>query len=182
MQSVDKKPDVMSASEYRNTIRQYFPDKASSYDFGGSTDWFDAVTRKHPVSQNYNVSSSGGSAKLNYRASVSYTNDIGLVKKTGNEKLRGRLNVSQSLIRDRLKVDYNFAYTTGKGSYADKFIMRQAVLRNPTEPIYETSGNNPQLLPRRESTTTTPWRCSNNVTTKASAKSSRAASMLRCAS
>lgn len=27
MQSVDKKPDVMSASEYRNTIRQYFPDK-----------------------------------------------------------------------------------------------------------------------------------------------------------
>ena len=44
MQSVDKKPDVMSASEYRNTIRQYFPDKASSYDFGGSTDWFDAVT------------------------------------------------------------------------------------------------------------------------------------------
>lgn len=51
MQSVDKKPDVMSASEYRNTIRQYFPDKASSYDFGGSTDWFDAVTRKHPVSQ-----------------------------------------------------------------------------------------------------------------------------------
>ena len=137
MQSVDKKPDVMSASEYRNTIRQYFPDKASSYDFGGSTDWFDAVTRKHPVSQNYNVSSSGGSAKLNYRASVSYTNDIGLVKKTGNEKLRGRLNVSQSLIRDRLKVDYNFAYTTGKGSYADKFIMRQAVLRNPTEPIYD---------------------------------------------
>lgn len=83
MQSVDKKPDVMSASEYRNTIRQYFPDKASSYDFGGSTDWFDAVTRKHPVSQNYNVSSSGGSAKLNYRASVSYTNDIGLVKKPG---------------------------------------------------------------------------------------------------
>ena len=144
MQSVDKKPDVMSASEYRNTIRQYFPDKASSYDFGGSTDWFDAITRKHPVSQNYNVSSSGGSAKLNYRASVSYTNDIGLVKKTGNEKLRGRLNVSQSLIRDRLKVDYNFAYTTGKGSYADKFIMRQAVLRNPTEPIYETNGNNPQ--------------------------------------
>ena len=52
--------------------------------------------------------------------------------------------MSQSLIRDRLKVDYNFAYTTGKGSYADKFIMRQAVLRNPTEPIYETSGNNPQ--------------------------------------
>ena len=131
MQSVDKKPDVMAASEYRNTIRQYFPDKASSYDFGGSTDWFDAVTRKHPVSQNYNVSSSGGSAKLNYRASVSYTNDIGLVKKTGNEKLRGRLNVSQSLIRDRLKVDYNFAYTTGKGSYADKFIMRQAGIVQP---------------------------------------------------
>lgn len=147
MQSVDKKPDVMSAGEYRSTIEQYFPDKASSYDFGASTDWFDAITRKHPVSQNYNVSSSGGSAKLNYRASISYTNDIGLVKKTGNEKLRGRLYVSQLLIRDRLKVDYNFAYTTGKSTYADKFILRQAVLRNPTEPIYETNGNNAQYGP-----------------------------------
>lgn len=78
----------MSASEYRNTIRQYFPDKASSYDFGGSTDWFDAVTRKHPVSQNYNVSSSGRLRKLNYRASVSYTNDIGLVKNRERETPR----------------------------------------------------------------------------------------------
>ena len=169
MQSVDKKPDVMSASEYRNTIRQYFPDKASSYDFGGSTDWFDAVTRKHPVSQNYNVSSSGGSAKLNYRASVSYTNDIGLVKKTGNEKLRGRLNVSQSLIRDRLK-----SSSCGR-PYC-------AIRPNPFTKPAATTPSTANTSSRRESTTTTPWRCSNNVTTKASAKSSRAASMLRCAS
>lgn len=147
MQSVDKKPDVMSASEYRSTIQKYFPDQAASYDYGASTDWFDAVTRKHPVSQNYSVSSSGGTAKLNYRGSIVYTNDIGLVKKTSNEKLRGRLNVGQSLIQDRLKLDYNFAYTSGKGNYADKFIMRQAVLRNPTEPIYATDGGDSQYGP-----------------------------------
>lgn len=147
MQSVDKKPDAMSASEYRSTIQKYFPDQAASYDYGASTDWFDAVTRKHPVSQNYSVSSSGGTAKLNYRGSIVYTNDIGLVKKTSNEKLRGRLNVGQSLIQDRLKLDYNFAYTSGKGNYADKFIMRQAVLRNPTEPIYATDGGDSQYGP-----------------------------------
>lgn len=147
MQSVDRKPDVMSASEYRSTIQKYFPDQAASYDYGASTDWFDAITRKHPVSQNYSVSSSGGTSKLNYRGSIVYTNDIGLVRKTSNEKLRGRLNVGQSLIQDRLKLDYNFAYTSGKGNYADKFIMRQAVLRNPTEPIYATDGGDSQYGP-----------------------------------
>lgn len=144
MQSIDRKPDLMSAEEYRSTIRKYFPDQAASYDYGASTDWFDAITRTHPVSQNYSVASSGGSSKLNYRASVVYSHDVGLVKKTDNEKLRGRLNVGQSLIDDRLKIDYNFAYTSGKGSYADKFIMRQAVLRNPTEPIYADGDGDPQ--------------------------------------
>lgn len=50
MQSIDRKPDLMSAEEYRSTIRKYFPDQAASYDYGASTDWFDAITRTHPVS------------------------------------------------------------------------------------------------------------------------------------
>jgi len=147
VQNVARKPGVMSADEYRSTIREYFPDKAELYDFGGSTDWFDAVTRSNPFSQNYNIASSGGSEKFNYRANITYNDNKGLVKATEREKLRGRLAVSQSLIQDRLKIDYNFSYSTSKGSYADKFIMRQAVLRNPTEPIYETEGRNPQYGP-----------------------------------
>lgn len=147
LQSVAKKPDVMSADEYRSTMRQYFPDKADAFDFGASTDWFDAITRSHPFSQNYNVASSGGSEKFNYRANITWTDNKGLVKNTSREKLRGRLAVSQSLIQDRLKLDYNFSYSTSKGAFADKFIMRQAVLRNPTEPIYETEGRNPQYGP-----------------------------------
>ena len=33
MQSIDRKPDLMSAEEYRSTIRLYFPDQAASYDY-----------------------------------------------------------------------------------------------------------------------------------------------------
>lgn len=137
LQTVDKKPGVMSASQFRNTLETYFPDKVDAYDFGASTDWFDEITRKAPLTQNYNVATYGGSKSLSYRANVSYQDEQGLVKNSETQRLRARLNISQRLINDRLKVDYMLGYSSRKGSYADWYIMRQAMLRNPTEPVYK---------------------------------------------
>ena len=61
------------------------------YDFGASTDWFEEVTRKNPISQYYNVAFSGGAKSLGYRASLSYQNDQGLLDKTSNNKLRAKM-------------------------------------------------------------------------------------------
>jgi len=132
VQTVDKKPEMMSASDFRKALKQY--GVSDSNDYGASTDWFDEMTHT-PLSQNYSIASSGGTSSLNYRASVAWNKDEGLVKNTGSERLRTRLNVFQMLMQDRLKMDYTMSYSTFRNSYADNYIMRQTMFHNPTEPI-----------------------------------------------
>lgn len=132
VQTIDKKPEMMSASDFRKALKQY--GVSDSNDYGGSTDWFDEMTHT-PLSQNYSLASSGGTSSLNYRASVAWNKDEGLVKNTGSERLRTRLNVVQMLVQDRLKMDYTMSYSTFRNSYADNYIMRQTMFHNPTEPI-----------------------------------------------
>ena len=72
MQSVAKKLDVLTAEQFRSVINDYYPTMKDQYDFGASTDWFEEVTRKNPISQYYNVAFSGGAKSLGYRASLSY--------------------------------------------------------------------------------------------------------------
>ena len=132
VQTVANKPNMLTAEEFRSALTLF--DKSQSNDYGASTDWFDAITST-PLSQNYNLSTSGGSNTLNYRASITWNRDEGLVKKSSNEKLRARFNVVQKLINDKLKIDYTANYSNSKSSYFDNYIMRQAMLHNPTEPI-----------------------------------------------
>ncbi|MDR2292566.1 MAG: TonB-dependent receptor [Prevotellaceae bacterium] len=133
LQTVDKKPEMLTADEFRAALDKY--GLGNSADHGASTDWFDQLTQT-PVTQNYELSSSGGTRSLSYRAGISWTKDNGLVKKSSKESLRTRVNVSQLLVNDRLRLDYNAAYSTAKSVYADTYILRQAMFHNPTEPVY----------------------------------------------
>ncbi|MCD8165973.1 MAG: TonB-dependent receptor [Bacteroides sp.] len=144
VQTLDKKPDMMNADEFRRALDQY--GVSAAHDYGASTDWFDEITRT-PISQNYSVASSGGSHSLNYRASIAWNRDEGLVKKSSSERLRTRLNVAQLLLQDRLKMDYTVSYSTARNTYADDYIMRQAMFHNPTEPIYATENTPEQYGP-----------------------------------
>lgn len=143
MQSVSSKPEFMSASEYRSAMKHFYPSQADALDYGDNTDWFGEVTRKHPVSQFYSLSASGGSDKINYRGTISWHDNQGLVRHSGSQRLRMRANVSQKAIHDRLHLDYSINYSTAKQDFADYGAMKQSLIRNPTEPIYDTEGLTP---------------------------------------
>lgn len=143
MQSVAKKLDVLTADQFRNVINDYYPTMKDQYDFGASTDWFDEVTHQNPISQYYNIAFSGGAKSLGYRASLSYQNDQGLVKKTSNDKLRAKMSVNQRNFNDRLTIDYNLTYSRGKSQLADNSILQQVARRNPTEPVFDTNNATP---------------------------------------
>jgi TonB-linked SusC/RagA family outer membrane protein len=142
-QSISRKPEFMSASEFRDALKLFYPNQADALDYGSDTDWFDEVTESHPLSQYYSLASSGGSDKLTYRGNISWHEDKGIVKNSGSQKLRIRLNVSQKAINDRLQLNYNVNYSTTKQTFSGYDVMKQAIIRNPTEPIYDTEGLTP---------------------------------------
>ncbi len=136
-QSVSRKTEMLSADEFRQVIA----DGHTGFDGGASTDWLDAVSRKSPITQYYNLGISGGSQNISYRAAVSYVKDKGLIQKSDREDLRGRVNIEQSSFDNRLKINYNLNYSSRVAHPTDQWAIQQAVRRNPTEPIYDEKDN-----------------------------------------
>ena len=134
-QTVNRKLDMLTADEFRDVIA----DGHTGFDGGADTDWLDAISRDTPVSQYYNLGISGGTPKISYRAAVSYMDQKGLIQKSDRKELKGRLNITQKAIKDRLTLNYNFNYSDIVGRPTDYWAIQQAVRRNPTEPVYDPS-------------------------------------------
>ncbi len=110
-------------------------------DKGGNTDWQKEVTRK-AITQNYNLSLSGGADKLTYYASLGAQKQEGIIKKNDLNRYSGRFNVTQKFLDDRLvfEVNMNVANTKNKRPPITS-ILTDAVVNNPTYPAYDATGN-----------------------------------------
>ncbi|MDT0688920.1 TonB-dependent receptor [Salegentibacter sp. F188] len=96
----------LSASEYRN----YAENNDLEYpDEGANTNWQDEIFRT-AISHNHNLAFGGGNAESNYRASLGYTSQEGIILSSGLEKYTGRLNANHRALDDRLKIGFNMTY------------------------------------------------------------------------
>ncbi len=71
-----------------------------------STDWQDVISR-NAVSHDHNIALSGGTEATQYRASINYSEEQGIVHNTGLERLTGRINASNSSLDGRLRTGLN---------------------------------------------------------------------------
>jgi TonB-dependent starch-binding outer membrane protein SusC len=143
---VANKLDLISGDEYRNFVNANPGLQTSFIDGGANTDWQDEIYRTG-ISQNYNLSFSGGDKNTFYRASVSHSNFSGVV--IGSEKTRtiGRINLDQKMLDDRLTISSGLAATIENNNYisyggwGSNEILYQAFQRNPTDPVRDKDGN-----------------------------------------
>ncbi len=70
-----------------------------------NTDWFDLLMR-NSLSQNHNVSLSGGSQKVTYNASFGYSSNRGAEIGDDNSRFNARLNVGAQ-VTDKLRINVN---------------------------------------------------------------------------
>lgn len=130
-----KKLDMMDGNDIRNDLTQ-FTDK------GYDTDWLDAVTRT-AFTHNHNVSISGGNQTTSYNADFTYRNQQGVFLKTYSDDMRFNAGLSHWFFNDIVKVQMNVMkrwHKNGPIDAASTQVYRQAIMRNPTEPIYNEDG------------------------------------------
>ncbi|NBP68201.1 MAG: TonB-dependent receptor [Cytophagia bacterium] len=101
--SISKKIPVFSADEFRS---QVVAEGGLLEDFGGNTDWQDALTQRG-VSTNANFSLSGAADKFSYFASLGVQNQEGILNNSNLQRYSGKLNMSQKAFNDKLRIDYN---------------------------------------------------------------------------
>lgn len=129
-----KKADFMDASDIR-------AGKTNYNDEGYDTDWLKAISRT-AVTNNHSVSISGGNQNTSYYGNFTYRNAQGVMKKTGNETLSMNFDISHWFFNDILKLNMNVVTDSYKYDMNDTgTVYRQAVVRNPTSPIWNEDGS-----------------------------------------
>ncbi|WP_165040753.1 TonB-dependent receptor [Dysgonomonas sp. ZJ709] len=106
-----------------------------AYKNNDNYDWLDQVTRTGTY-QNHALSFSGGSDKGTYYLSFGYSDQKGLMKKSGQSKYTGRINAEQN-IKPWLKVGTNTSFSRTKDQLVDDGVMNRARNANPMLAIDE---------------------------------------------
>lgn len=143
-QQISKKLDLLTAADYRQQIFDGI--RNASYDLGSDTDWLDEITRT-PISFINNLSLSGGTSQTNYYVNINWQDEEGIFVKSDNNTLRLRTDVNHFMFDDKVKLNVNLMNsrnkytTTADGGSFNGYTYRQALLYNPTSPIYNEDGS-----------------------------------------
>ena len=128
---------VFSADEFRKKVVEV---GGRLEDKGGNTDWQDVLTRT-AITNDHNLVLKGGSQKTNYYASLGFLDQQGIIIETGLKRYSGRVNITQKLLDDRLKIDFNLNTTVESGENCNASTMvSQMIGLNPTYPAYDSNG------------------------------------------
>jgi TonB-linked SusC/RagA family outer membrane protein len=142
IERIAKKIDLLSASDYR-TLADFYHEGWT--DGGASTDWQDEIFRTG-ISQNTNVSASGGTEKGNYYASVTHSNWEGIIKTSSKQRTIANLKTNHFALDGKLKVSSNISTAFEKNNLVDygnagsEDVLYQAYRRNPTDPVKNEDG------------------------------------------
>lgn len=110
-----------------------------------NTDWERAITRSSTTT-NHNLSFAGGSTTTQYRASLNYLDQNGVVLSSGLKRYQARLNGSHQAMNGRLRVALNFTGSHIKNDYLpyentggfEGGVFINMVNFNPTLPVTVT--------------------------------------------
>lgn len=154
IQTVAKQIDLLSTSEYINTINTLSTEQGNSVVFsaedisniGNGTNWQDEVFRSAPITS-HNLSLSGGSEKTSYYASMNYFDQDGVVKNSGIKRYIGRINIDTK-VGERAQIGLNFNTSLvndnnnvdGIQTNENAGPIYSSLLYDPTEPIRNPDG------------------------------------------
>lgn len=131
--------DMLTADDWRNYVKKN--NITNAMDYGGNTKWQDEIYRTG-YSQNHNVSLSGGTETSNYRASVNYLDQKGIVLTNDLQRMNANISFDQTALDGALRVLMNANATLGDwGSVPTTNVFAYALNLNPTIPVYDENGN-----------------------------------------
>ncbi len=141
--SLSKKYDLLGPDEFLTAYAKFNGAQAAAdLDGGSETDWQDEIFRTG-LTHNHNMAFGGGDNGGNYRFSVGYQNQEGIVNQSAMERFTARFNGSKKFINDRLTIgtqitvaktdDDNSPLSNNAGFEGD--LLGAALKANPTAPV-----------------------------------------------
>ncbi|MDH4460087.1 MAG: TonB-dependent receptor [Flectobacillus sp.] len=142
LEKVSSRLNMMDATQLRSFLTANGQSFAPADDKGANTDWQSAVQKSSVISQNHNLSFSGGSEKGTYTASLNYTDKQGILLGSSLSRVIARLALDQSALNDKVKFGLQ---VTNSNSVANNTPLRNNVLEQmithlPVSPVKNADG------------------------------------------
>lgn len=116
-------------------------------DLGYHTDWQAALIRSCPLEQNHDLSIQNGWKSGAFRISMNYRDGQGLDIVSSRREYALRTHISQNLLSGYLELTVSLAYKKQHLRLGNHTAFQQAMLANPTAPIYTDEEETEYLYP-----------------------------------
>lgn len=135
--SVTRLPSMLTASQFAAAVAQYAPQNVSQLSTA-NTDWFGLVDRT-AFGQEHNVSVSGAGQSNNYRLSLGYLNQDGIIKGSTTERVSLGLDYAQHLFGDHLNVRTSLKGARSEDNFTPGGVISNAAQMGPTQPNLDST-------------------------------------------
>lgn len=131
-------PNSLSPNNFRAAILAKAPQE---FEFLGNnnTDWVDEVTQ-NAISQEHNLSLSGGSEALRYRIGGGFLRTNGVLKTSRHQNTSLTANLSSSLLDGDLKINFQNKTALTEDIFAPN-VIGAALTFDPTQPVYDPNSS-----------------------------------------
>ncbi len=147
--------DMLSGDEYRQAAQSL----GLNFTDGGENHNWQKEAMRTAWQQSHYLSFMSGGEYTNYRASLNYSDQDGLLRGSGQENYSGRVNINHSALDGKLKLVLNMNYgethssqaptSSTVGSEMGSSMLYEMYVFNPTLPVYNSQGDYNDVAPYR---------------------------------
>ena len=130
---VTRVPSMLNAQQFRAAVEQYAPGSAAQLQ-NANTDWFAAIDRTG-FGQEHNVAVSGAGAAMDYRLSLNFLDQNGIIESNGARRISLGANLNQRLANDRLNLRLHLRGSRSDDQFTPLGALSNAAQYGPTQPI-----------------------------------------------
>ncbi len=134
---ITRLPDMLDAGQFRAAVQSYAPQSVNQLS-SSTTDWFDHVSRTG-VGQEHNLSLAGSGTTMDYRFSIGYLDQRGVIDGTRLQRLSFGANYDQRFFDDDLDIEVNVKASRADDLFTPGGVVSNAAQMGPTQPVMDAA-------------------------------------------
>jgi TonB-linked SusC/RagA family outer membrane protein len=134
---INRLPSMLTGTEFRAAVEQHAPENVGELQ-NANTDWFGAISRTG-FGQEHNVAVAGAGASNDYRVSLNFLDQKGIIDRNSTQRIGLGANYTQRLANDRLNLRFHLRGSRSDDSFTPLGVLSNAAQYGPTQPILDPS-------------------------------------------
>jgi TonB-linked SusC/RagA family outer membrane protein len=132
---ITRTPSMLTGDQFRAAVNQYAPDNVGQLG-SSNTDWFGAIDRTG-FGQEHNVALSGAGGAMDYRLSLNFLDQKGIIQQNKTRRISLGANYNQRLANDRLNLKFNLRGARSDDRFTPLGVLSNTAQMAPTQPVLD---------------------------------------------